>query len=429
MPATVTPHVVMLGAAGLSGVGFYCQLIVAARSLSGTDFSNFSIFWAFVVVMGAGAFLPIEQELSRRVAGLPGAPRSGDRRWRAPVAATLVVSTLALVLALAGSATQSAAPESGVLLVGVVIAIVGYALQSPVRGMLAGARRLHAYAAVVATEGAARVLFSGVAVLVAPGSLTAQVVVFGLAPIVSVLPALVLVRPIGRQTGASAGQLLARIGRTAVAALLVQVLLNFPPVIAFVSTGGSGTLPGVLLTAVALARIPAFVYFAVQAGMVPRIAAALAVDDRATARARVRWLVASCGAMVVVWTALLAIAGPWVSGILFGSSFALEPMMLITVAGSLGLLLIAISLSDATIATGGHTVATLTWVGVTAIGLATALLIADPVLQATAPVGLAAVVASVVLTIVLRVRLSGRATPPATAATPDVAEPDSTEER
>jgi hypothetical protein len=79
------PLVRLLAGVGTSAVATYVYLIVVARALGPELYASFSGFWAVVVILGAGVYLPIEQETGRRGVGQHGAgpgPRAGPRLAR-----------------------------------------------------------------------------------------------------------------------------------------------------------------------------------------------------------------------------------------------------------------------------------------------------------------------------------------------------------
>ena len=88
----------LIGAAGLgvllSGIVVNVYLAIVARALSPAEYATFGSFWALALVLGFGAFLPLEQELARRL------PLPGDRRalLRAATGAAGVLTVIALVV-------------------------------------------------------------------------------------------------------------------------------------------------------------------------------------------------------------------------------------------------------------------------------------------------------------------------------------------
>ncbi len=394
----------MLAAAVVSGGASYVYLIVVAQAVGPIEYSTFSLFWSLAVITGLGLFLPVEQELAR----LGSTATSTGRRPLGLVAGvTVLVVVLAALAASAAVIALSGAPtaDAGLLVMAVAGALVGYGMHYPVRGVLSGLRSLSRYAIVLAAEGALRILLALVVALLVPDALLALSLVVALAAAGSALPflwtAIVGLRGV-RTSWLSFG---AGVGRLVVAALVVQLLLNFPPVVAFLaSDGGDTAIPGVLLAALTLARIPVFVYQAMQAAVIPSIAAHAARGESRRAR-RLAFGAAGAGFVAAtLWTAVLALLGPAGIRLLFGERFAVDSTTLVLVGAAVGTLLVAIILSDSVTAVGGHGAASVIWVVAGTLAVVGALVSPDVVVASTLPVALAAALAAVALALVLGAR-------------------------
>ena len=148
----------LVGAAGLgvlvSGLIVNVYLAVVARALPPAEYATFGSFWALALVVGFGAFLPLEQELARRLP-LPGdrqrAPARRERRRRAcsPGSPSWCSS---------GRCRSSGASLDGdvsVLLALGALCVVS-AGQFLVRGTLIGTDRLVRHAAVMVLDAVVR---------------------------------------------------------------------------------------------------------------------------------------------------------------------------------------------------------------------------------------------------------------------------------
>ena len=75
------PLIRLLGGVGAAALATYVYLIVVARAVGPAEYAAFSAFWAVVVIIGTGVYLPVEQESARRgAAGAGPAPPRGPRR-------------------------------------------------------------------------------------------------------------------------------------------------------------------------------------------------------------------------------------------------------------------------------------------------------------------------------------------------------------
>lgn len=142
-----------MGAAGagvlLSGLVVNVYLAVVARALPPAEYATFGAFWALAMVLGFGAFLPLEQELARRL------PQLQDRRavLRAGVGTAGVLAAVALVvLLLAGPLVARSFDGDRSTFLALVALCVVSAGQFLVRGTLIGTDRLVRHAGIMVLD-------------------------------------------------------------------------------------------------------------------------------------------------------------------------------------------------------------------------------------------------------------------------------------
>ena len=106
-PSTITRRVppsvrsVAVGVA-LAGISTYVYLVVTARALGPSGYAPFSAVWAIAVTLGAGCYLPFEQEIARRSAG--GVSVIGEHLLRRGILLALALTALiGLGLVVAGA--------------------------------------------------------------------------------------------------------------------------------------------------------------------------------------------------------------------------------------------------------------------------------------------------------------------------------------
>ena len=172
----------------VTGVASYGFLTITGRALGPERYGGLSALWALGFLLGPGACLPVEQEVSRALASRarpgPGrrtarpaghdrrrGPRGGPRRDRARRRPWLVHELF---------------DDEVLLLVGLLLLLAGYALEYLVRGILAGNSRFGPYGILLGGEAGSRLLVT--VVLVAAGVATAGPygVMLGLAPFIGV---------------------------------------------------------------------------------------------------------------------------------------------------------------------------------------------------------------------------------------------------
>jgi O-antigen/teichoic acid export membrane protein len=348
------------------GVSSYLYLALAARSLSLQQFGEISVLYSVVYTAGAGAFLPVEQELGRalsdrRTRGVGGGPLIR----RATAISGLYAAGLVILTLVTGPFTVPRLFDgSWALLLCLVVALVGLWGAYLTRGVLAGSDRFGGYGAQLAVEGTSRIL--GVVVLAAVGVTT--VGLYGLLIGAGLLVGVVVTLPPTLTTltpGPSAGwqELSAALGWLLVGSLLTQVLVNAPPIATkLLATAGDSVLAGQILTGTVLTRLPLFAFSAVQAALLPRLASQLAVGDvRGFVRGLGQLLVAT-GLVTAATTAVAAVAGRDLLHLFFGNRYNLGNSVLVRLALASGLYMAAVIVGQSLLAMQRYREAAMGWV-------------------------------------------------------------------
>jgi O-antigen/teichoic acid export membrane protein len=341
--AQVLPSGTLTVGAGLAvlGASSYVFLSLAARQLTPDAFGQISVLYSLVYTAGPGAFLPVEQELARALA---------DRRARGDGGAALVRRAAALsggyaavliVVALAtGPLTVPRLFDgSWALLECLLLAVLGLWAVYLSRGVLAGAGRFGAYGGQLGVEGGTRIVAVVVLVAVGVHRTGAYGVLIGgclvLAAVATVRPTLQVVTP---GLPARWQELSSALGLMLVGSVLAQGLVNAPPIAAKLLThGGDSASAGQVLTGTVLARLPLFAFAAVQAALLPGLAAQLAAGDRhGFVRGLTRLLAVAAG-VTAVTTVIAAVAGQPLLHAFFGSRYDLGNDVLAQLALASGL--------------------------------------------------------------------------------------------
>ncbi len=399
-PATVpAPAATGRGVLGLGGVAVavvgsgvftYLYLALVARSVPVEDYGWFGSYWSLAIVVGFGAFQPIELELARRVhLRPPGAPLP---RGALACLAVLTVATTAVVLLASTRLVPALGGQTGFLLALLAVCVVS-AGQFLLRGLLLGTGRLGLHGAVLLADSGLRVLFAlGLTLLVpsAGGAGYAWTLVAAMA--LAHLPLLgwVLLR---RRSSARprpaddppARDLAGAIGHLLTGSLAAQVLLNGAPVLVTVLAGpGQDAAAARFVASFTLVRLPLFVAVPLQSALIPLLTRLQTEGDAA----RLRGLVVR-GAALVGGLAVLAAAGGWLLGpavvsLVFGSRYALTggEIALLAVGSVLHLgLLLA---SQALVAAARHRRVAVVWLAGLAAGAVTLAVVPDLVLRCAA---------------------------------------------
>lgn len=395
----------LLGGVGAAALATYVYLIVVARAVGPAEYAAFSAFWAVVVILGTGVYLPVEQETARRGVDPSGVQVPRPLRRSALIAAGIVTAGVAVLLLLLWPAVSGFFGGDPLLAAALAVGCAGYAAQYPVRGLLSARRRYGRYAAVLGSEAALRVLVVvGLVVVADPGPATLALVV-GVAALGSALVGLARTRDVVDVAGPMA--LLRSATVLIVGAVALQTLLYGGVVVArILAPGSDDATAGQLLAAITVTRIPVFLFQSMEALVVPRIAELAARGDRTGLLVLVRRLLALVGSLAVLTAAGAAVAGPQVVSLMFGSDFVVTHGTMALLGLGTGVFMLAVAASDVTVALGGHRQVAIGWTVGLLAAIASIALLQDFVLQVTVPLVVGSAAAAALLAWSARSRMA-----------------------
>lgn len=310
----------------LSGVASYAFLALAARGLGPARFAPLSVLWSTLFVAGPGLFQPVEQELSRSVAGRIAEGRGYATLLRRAVLLTagLFGAVTALTLALSPLIVEELLSGSWTLLAALVVGIGGYAASHVVRGHLAGTQDFVRYAqwfgadAVVKAVPCVVLVAAGVATTGAYGAVLASAAYVG--ALVAGRSRWDLGPPEDRPT--PWGELTRSMGHLLATSAAVAALLNAGTVAVELLAGpDEADRAGIFLTGLVVARVPLFFYQAVQAALLPRLTALATSGRLPDFRRGLAQLLGLLGVLTVATTLGALAAGSWAVGLLFGAEY------------------------------------------------------------------------------------------------------------
>lgn len=356
---------------GVAGLTIYVFLAIAARTLGAERYAALSTMWSITFLAAPGFYFPLEQEVGRALAhrrarGLGGAPVV---KRAAVLAAGFVGALTLLALAFSGILLEDFFDEEILLLVGFIMALAAYALQHLTRGTLSANSRYAPYGFLVGAEGVIRMTCC--LVLAAAGIATAGPygLVVGLSPILAV--ALVAPKAVDvLEPGPEANwrELSRALGYLLIGSVLAQAMINIAPLVVNVlADEADRTLVGKVLIALIISRVPVFFFQAIQASLIPQLAAFAADNRWHEFRTSLARLLAAVGAIAGIFTAFIAAVGPWVVRTFFGAEYELASADMAYMAAASGLFMLALALAQALISIAGYRRAALGWV----VGMAT----------------------------------------------------------
>ena len=349
----------------LLGITIYVYLITASHLLGKKDYAPLGVLWTTVFLVTPGFFNPIEQELSRAIASRR-ARGDGARplvRLAVLASAGMVVALILVAIALFSILTSKLFSGKSVVTVVLLFSIVSYSVTFLMRGVLSGHHRFATYGWLLGGEGLLRVC--GVAVLIAVSSPSAE----SLAVLIPFAPAVVVAVVIWKErhlledgSPASMPELGRALGWLLGASVLAQTVLNSPILLVRLLSAShqTGTVTEYTQAAL-LSRVPLFLFQAVQAALLPRLARYYALGDHNEFVAVLRRLLGAVLALGIAASVGGWLIGPFVLRVALGGNFELGHRDVGMLATGGACYLIAIALAQALIAISQHRAALLGW--------------------------------------------------------------------
>ena len=349
----------------INGFAAYGFLVISTRMLGPAAYAPLSILWTLVFLAGPGFFLPIEQELGRRLAGRREDEGTGNLILRAGLAGAVIAAALIVAgLAAAGPLLDNLLGGQSLLLLGLLLAIAGYSIFYVTRGVLSGTGRFGRYGVLVGAEGVLRIGACAVIALLGVSTAGPYGLMIGLVPLAAA--AAVAPKMIGRDRGSGPSvawrELSGALSHLVTSQVLAQLLVNAGPLaVALLATEAQQGEAGRFLACLVLARVPLFLFQAVQAALLPKLAALVHHDRGIEFRIALRRLTAGVSAVILAVCAGAFLLGPEAVRLFFGPEFELGRSDLFYLAAGSGIYMIAIVYAQALIALEGHSRVAVGW--------------------------------------------------------------------
>jgi len=366
----------------ISGITAYGFQILAFKGLTKSEYAALNGLWILVFVVAPGFFLPLEQEVGRAVAHRRSQDIGGGPVVRKAAFAGAVLAGSLMGIAVVGAAAFGLPDRlfhgQEVLLACFVIALGTYAVQHITRGTLSGNGRFGPYGMILGAEGVFRIL--PVIVLYAAG--IDDLLWYGLALAVPpLLAALVSLRgqrrlvepgPDAEWSELSTNLTLLFLGSLAAQALSYAAALG---VLVLAQGKIERDAAADFIVGFFIARIPILLFQAIQAALLPKLAALSGAGKHDDFRSGLKKLVLIVVGVGVLGVVAGATIGPTVGEILFGDKFNLGSRDLTLLFLGSAAFIFALTLAQALIALLGHGRALIAWtvglvicVGVMALG-------------------------------------------------------------
>jgi O-antigen/teichoic acid export membrane protein len=399
----------------VAGVATYAFFKIGTLAVGGTDeFAPIASMWFAVFALAPGFFLPLEQELGRALSHRRAVGEGGKPVVRKVVglgAALMAVVTVAILAASPLIATSYFGGD-WFMVVALVAAFAAYAPAHMARGVCSGSGRFTEYAVVLGSDGIVRIVLC-VALAIVGVSATGA---YGMAIAISPLFAVAYVYRRGAlrsDPGPSAewNEVTPNLGWLLVGSVCAAALLNAGPITAsLLSSDEENSLVTQFSYGVLLARIPLFLFQAVQAALLPRLSRQAARGEFDEFRSGLKRLMMLVVAVGVLGTAGAFVLGPWALRIVYDADLSGRTLAMLSLSSAVYML--ALATAQAVIALRGHALVAVGWaIGVIGFILGTWLSSDEVFRRIEIGLVVSSTAALIAFAIALRQRLRTGATP------------------
>jgi O-antigen/teichoic acid export membrane protein len=340
----------------VAGLSSYAFFKVGQEALGKDAFKPIVALWFATFVLAPGFFLPLEQEMGRALAhrralGIGGRPIV---KRVVPLGAMIAGVVIVLLTALSGIATREFFEGYALVTVGLIVAFTTYAPTHLARGICSGEGRFAAYGIVMGADGLVRVIGCIVLWKLGIDEVGAYAMLIALSPLSGVL--IVGLRgQLGTAPGPEApwSEVTPNLGWLLLGSLMGAGLVNAGPiaidVLASASESEKVTHFG---NGVLLSRVPLFLFQAVQAALLPRLARLAARGDLGEFRLGFRRLMITVIGVGVVGTVGSFAVGPKVLDVMYDGGLDRRTLTMLALGSAA--YMVALGTAQAVIALHGH---------------------------------------------------------------------------
>ncbi len=394
----------------ISGFATYAFFKVGTWAVGGEDqFTPISSLWFATFALAPGFFLPLEQEIGRALAHRRAIGQGGRPVVHkiARLSVVLIVLVLAVIVALSPVIAENYFEGDWVMLLALVVAFACYAPAIIARGICAGSSRFNDYGIVMGADGIVRIVLC---LLLAAFSIEAAGA-YGFAVALAPLFGLAVVTFRGAlrtDPGPEAPwpEVTQNLGWLLVGSVFAAALVNAGPIaMQILAEPGQESAVTQFAYGVLLARIPLFLFQAVQAALLPKLSRLAARGELMEFRAGLRRLLKVVLAVGVIGTVGALILGRIAVKIVYDADLTGRTLAMLALSSAI--YMVALSLAQAVIALKGHAFVALGWVlAMIAFVLGTWLSSDELYRRVEFGLVISSIVAMVTFAIVLRSRLA-----------------------
>ena len=347
----------------IAGITAYAFFKVGQLALGKEDFKPIVALWFTTFALVPGFLLPVEQELGRALAHRRALNDGGKPviQKMLPLAGGLTTVLIVATLVASPWLTRNMFEGYWSVTAALIITVIAFAPMHIARGIASGSGRFTAYGLILGIDGATRIISCVVLWQLNVTSVGAYAMAVALSPIVAVL--FVSARgDMKSQQGppANFAELTPNLSWLLLGSVMAAALVNAGPigvdVLANTSDAEKVTAFG---NGVLLSRIPLFLFQAVQASLLPRLARLAAKGNLDEFVQGLSLLLKIVVGVAVLGTAGSYVLGPWALDIMYDGGLDRSTLTLLALAS--GMYMLCIAIAQAVIALRGHRWVAIGW--------------------------------------------------------------------
>ena len=340
----------------LAGITAYVFFKVGQLALGKENFKPIVALWFTAFALVPGFYMPVEQELGRAIAH-----RKALGQGSLPVMRKMIILTLglgailiALVLAASPFLTEHMFEGHWSVTIALILAFVTYAPMHIARGTASGSGRFNAYGLIMGVDGVARIGACVVLWMLGVENVGAYAIAVVAAPLLAVA-VVVIRRDLSADDGPAAtfAEITPNLGWLLLGSVMGAALVNAGPLgVNILATSGEAAKVTAFGNGVLLSRVPLFLFQAVQAALLPRLARLAAQGLIHEFRHGLSQLLKVVTLVAVLGTVGSFVLGPWALQLVYGDGLDRRTLTLLALAS--GVYMMALAVAQAVIALHGH---------------------------------------------------------------------------
>ncbi len=358
----------------VAGVSSYAFFKVGVQALGEEGFKPISSLWFATFFLAPGFFLPLEQELGRAIAHRHGLSQGGLPILRRILPLAIALTSL-VVLAIgvaSGYITKHFFEGNWVVTAALIVGFISYAPAHLARGICSGHGRFSSYGIVMAADGGARII--GCVVLWALGvtSVGAYAFTIALTPLIGVV-AVYSRGHLKSDPGPPApwSEVTPNLGWLLLGSVFASGLVNAGPIAVDLLKGSANNDRVTQFSyGVLLGRVPLFLFQAVQAALLPRLARLAVRNELNEFREGFRKLLLVVSGVGILGVAGSALLGPFMLSKVYDADLSRRTITMLVFGTAI--YMVALTFAQAVIALHGHAIVAIGW----AAGMASFVLVA-----------------------------------------------------